>query len=170
MASRQPPPLPVLTELGPTPRANIGPFLLLGLDKNADKEAIEAGWAQRLIWARKGLIATPLEDINWARDMLGDRQRQWRADASTLNVDTVDRLLKQLEDQYQGKTKVGGCQPIDVEKSLAGYNPPTPVPEIDEVRQALPVTEPPRDVPAVRAILEQFVRQPLDPWSVDIEE
>lgn len=169
MAARVPPPLPVLPDLGPVPRANIGPFMLLGLDKDADKEAIEAGWAQRLIWARKGLVSTPLEDINWARDILSDRDRRWKADVGALNVDTVDGLLKQLRDRYQGKGKTEGCQPIDVEKSLAGYQPPTPIPELEEVKSNLPQPEPPRDVPAVQVILEQFVRQPLDAWNVDIE-
>ena len=165
--ARQPPPLPVLPDLGPVPRANIGPFLLLGVDKDADWEAIEAGWAQRLIWARKNIIKTPLEDINWARDILSDRDRRLKADAASLNVDTVNALLRQLKERYQGKG-AAACRPLDIEKSLAAYQPPTPVPDLDEVRRNLPAPEPPRDVPAVPTILEQFVRQPLDAWDVEI--
>ena len=56
---------PVVLELAALPREQLGPFLLLGLDKNADAEAIEASWAQRVIWARKNQIRTPLGDINW---------------------------------------------------------------------------------------------------------
>ena len=54
-----------------------------------------------------------------------------------------------------------------VYRYLAAYAP-TPVPDLDEVRRNLPAPEPPRDVPAVTTILEQFVRQPLDAWDVEI--
>ena len=168
--ARQPPPLPVLQELGPVPRANIGPFLLLGVDKDAERDVIEAGWAQRLIWSRKDIVKTPLEDINWARDVLSDHDRRIKADTASLNVDTVDGLLRQLTERYQGKGQgAAGCEPLDVEKSLAAYQPPTPVPDAQEVRRNLPAPEPPRDLPAVKTILEQFVRQPLDAWGVDLE-
>ena len=70
--SQSPPSLPVTVELAPLPRTQVGPFLILGVDKDATKEDIEAGWAQRFIWARRNQIPIPLEDINWARDTLGD--------------------------------------------------------------------------------------------------
>lgn len=35
---------PVVLELAPLPREQIGPFLLLGLEKDADREQIEASW------------------------------------------------------------------------------------------------------------------------------
>lgn len=166
MNGRNPPPVPILPELGPVQRAHIGPFLLLGVGKDADKEAIEAGWAKRLIWARKNLIDAPLEDINWARDLLSDPVRRVKADAASLNLDTVDGTLKQLQERFQSK---GACQPIDVEKSLAHYTPPTPVPDPEEVLAGIPTPQIPHDVPAVAVLLEQFVRQPLDPWNIDID-
>ena len=61
---------PLVLKLAPLPRNQIGPFLILGVDKDASKEVIEAAWAQRLIWARKGQFTIPLEDINWARTIL----------------------------------------------------------------------------------------------------
>jgi len=71
------------------PREQIGPFLLLGLDKTADKELIEASWARRIIWARKGIVKTALEDVNWAREVLNDAAQRTRADAASLNLDTM---------------------------------------------------------------------------------
>ena len=44
---------PVVLELASLPREQTGPFLLLGLDKTADKEKMEARWADRVRWARK---------------------------------------------------------------------------------------------------------------------
>jgi hypothetical protein len=80
---------PVVLELAALPREQLGPFLLLGLDKNADAEAIEASWAQRVIWARKNQIRTPLGDINWAREVINDPDRRVRADLTSLNTDTA---------------------------------------------------------------------------------
>src|SRR5438067_2359534 len=44
---------PVMLQLAPLPRTQIGPFLILGVDKDAPKDVVEAQWVQRLIWARK---------------------------------------------------------------------------------------------------------------------
>src|SRR6516162_2079496 len=98
--SKVPPPLPVILDLAPLPRAQIGPFLILGVDKDADRDAIEAAWAQRLIWARKNLTQSPLEDINWAREMMSDSDRRVRADVGSLNVDTTDGVLKRLRQRF----------------------------------------------------------------------
>src|SRR4051794_18572661 len=113
--SRVPPPLPTtVAQPVPLPRTQVGPFLILGVDKDADREAIEAPWAQRLICARKNLTPSPLEDINWAREMLIDAERRMRADATSLNIDTADGPPKALRERYQGKDQVAmGCRPID---------------------------------------------------------
>ena len=59
---------PVVLDLATLPRDQMGPFLILGLDKAADKEEMESHWADRVKWARKGLLKVPLEDVNWDRD------------------------------------------------------------------------------------------------------
>ena len=47
--------------------------------------------------------------------------------------------------------------------------PPAPVPSVDELRQQVHVPELPREVPAVRVLLESFAREPVDPWHVDLD-
>jgi len=156
-------------ELAPLPRAQVGPFILLGVSKIADAEAIEAAWAQRLIWARKRQVDVPLEDINWAREMLRDWSNRIRADAASLNVDTTDGVLAHLQERFQGhRDRAPGCQPIDVEKDLKDYVPPTPAPTVDEVRATIPQTQVPRDLPAALAVFHDWLREPLDPWDVQI--
>src|SRR5262249_35670404 len=59
-------PLPGV-ELASLPREQVGPFLILGVPKDADAETIEAHWAQRVLWARQGKSRISLEDIHWAR-------------------------------------------------------------------------------------------------------
>src|SRR5712691_8938717 len=87
---------PVILELAPLPREQIGPFILLGLSKTADQEEIEANWAQRVIWARKKQFRIPLEDVNWARETINSSEKRVRADIASLNADTAEKTLQRL--------------------------------------------------------------------------
>lgn len=164
------PPMPVVLQLAPLPRTQIGPFLLLGVDKDADRETVEANWAQRLIWARKGQTRSSLEDINWAREIVSSTEQRLRADAVALNLDTTDGTLRKLRERFQGKRPSEvGARPLDVEKWLGDYMPPVPVPTVEELRQIVHVPELPQEVPAVRVLLEEFARTPVDPWQIDLD-
>ncbi len=164
---------PVVLELATLPREQMGPFLILGVDKSADKVEIERHWAERIKWARRQppMTKAPLEDVNWAREMLGDADKRLRADAASLNLDTVDGALGQLAQRYgleEGNGSGRMWQPLDSEKPLADYMPAAEVPEISAVRDALTVPPLPEELPAVPALLERLVLQPLDPWAVDL--
>ena len=163
---------PVVLELATLPREQVGPFLLLGLDKAAGKADIDAHWAERLKWARKGLAKVPLEDINWAREVINDPERRLRADAASLNADTTDGVLARLAQGYGVSDGQAGrmWQALDVEKALADYRPPAEVPDAEAVRVALAAPEVPEEVPAVSLLLEQMARQPLDPWAIELPE
>jgi hypothetical protein len=170
-APNHPQGLPVVLELAALPREQVGPFIILGIDKTAGKEQIEAAWAQRVIWARKERIKTPLEDINWAREVINDHDRRIRADAASLNMDTSEGVLRRLRERFAGLAKnEQGCRPLDVELPLADYSPAIPVPDIAQERQAIPVGEVPLEIPAVAVLVEELLREPLDPWKLDIGE
>src|SRR5207244_10972381 len=96
MADDMPKPEPMVLEVAALPREQIGPFLIVGVDKDAANAEIEAHWAQRLIWARAREIRTPLEDVNWAKEVLLDRDRRVLADAVSLNPDTSGGELHQV--------------------------------------------------------------------------
>ena len=168
MAKKNPPPMPIILELAPLPREQVGPFLLLGVEKTADKEQIEANWAQRVIWARKSQAKTPLEDINWAREAINDAEKRVRADAASFNLDTIDGALRRLCEHHADPRAVAHADPLDVEKSLADHTPPTPVPEVEEVRGAITVPDVPEEIPAVARVLDQFLKEPLDPWKLEL--
>jgi hypothetical protein len=162
-------PEPVVLELAPLPREQIGPFFLLGVDKHAGPEEIEASWAQRVIWARKNQIPTALGDINWAREVINDPERRVRADATSLNVDLTSGVLNHLADQFSVTVRAGPAwRPLDVEKVLADYAPSTEVPATEEVRATFVVPEAPEDIPAAVQLLHQLVQEPLDPWAADL--
>ncbi len=162
---------PVVLELASLPREQTGPFLLLGLDKTADKEQIESNWADRVRWARKGLLKVPLEDVNWARDMLRDVDSRLRADAFGLNVDLNEAVLARLTRRFG----VGGDQglrwrPLDRESALDGYAPPDDVPDPRELAAAVTLPDLPDELPGVRALLDELAAAPLDPDTLELPE
>jgi hypothetical protein len=160
---------PVVLELAPLPREQIGPFLILGLDKDADKDQIEANWAKRVIWARKGQVRLPLEDINWAREAVSDADKRLRYDVLSLNVD-VDGTLRRLARRYgvAGAAPAAGWRPLDRETDLGHYVPPVEVPDPEAVRAAIVVPEVPPEMPAAGRLLEQLAQAPLHPWAPDL--
>lgn len=160
---------PVVLELAPLPREQLGPFLILGVEKDADQQQIEANWAQRIIWARKNQLGIPLEDVNWAREVISDMDRRIRADAASLNLDTIEGALRRLAARFGG-SQAGGpsWEPLDSEQDLSDYTPAVEWPDPAEVLQAIRVPEPPSDLPAVGWLLEQLCQEPLDPWAVSL--
>ena len=72
---------PVILELASLPREQTGPFLLLGLDKTADKEQIDRNWADRVRWALRQppLIKVAREDVNWAHEILKEIDKRIRS-------------------------------------------------------------------------------------------
>lgn len=161
---------PVVLELAPLPREQIGPFLLLGIEKDADAEQIESGWAERLKQARKQQIDLALEDINWAREMLKDPDKRVRADAASLNVDITDGVLRGLEQRFgeqDGETK---WQPLDCEKDLRDYTPAVDAPDPESVRAAITLPEVEREIPALGQLLAELGRAALalDPWNLSL--
>jgi hypothetical protein len=168
MASKSPE--PVVLELASLPREQMGAFLILGLDKTADKTTIEQHWADRLKWARRQLIKVPLEDVNWAREELSDLTRRIKADVSSLNADTTDGILGGLSRRFGllGGQATRMWQPLDSEKSLADYSPAAETPDRRAVREAIVVPAAPDDLPAATALLVQMADQPQDPWALEL--
>lgn len=160
----KPPPVPVVLELAPLPREQVGPFILLGLDKTAGDEEIEAHWAQRVKWARQKKISTLLEDINWARDVLRDFERRTLANAASLNVDTTDQTIKKLQEKFAGGSSELPCEPIDDEKDLSQYSPQVEIPDWREEAKKVQLPDVPMEFPIVEQLLRDFSEEPLDPW------
>jgi hypothetical protein len=151
-------------ELAPLPRERVGPFLILGVPKDADAEAIDAHWAERVLWARQGKTRIPLADIHWARAVLRDPGQRLEADAASLNPDTADGELLRLARQYGLDPTRPGWPPLDPEPPAATVDVPDPA----EVRVTLPAPAVPVELPGVTRWLEEFARAPLDPWGVSL--
>jgi hypothetical protein len=161
---------PVVLELASLPREQMGAFLILGLDKSAERSEAERHWADRIKWARRQLIKVPLEDVNWARDELSDIPRRIKADAGSLNVDTSEAILKGLSERFG--LAGGQCrrmwQPLDSEKPLADYGPPAEVPDCDAVRETITLPAIVEEVPAASVLLRRLAQVPIDPWALEL--
>jgi hypothetical protein len=159
---------PLLVGLAPLPREQIGPFLLLGLEKDADGEEIEAHWAQRVIGARRQQAPASLTDINWAREVLNDATQRLRADAASLNTDTCGRLVARLATRFGLEGSTGPLwEPLDSERPPDETNAPA-IPDPAAIRAGMVLPDVPPTAPAAATLLEQWLGEPLDPWAVDL--
>src|SRR6476661_7475559 len=115
-------------ELAPLPREQVGPFLILGVPKDADAETIEAHWAQRVLWARQGKSRIPLEDIHWARQMLRDPEQR-------LIPDAVGNDLRRLAQSFHLDPPRPAWEPVEPELPVG---PEMELPDPTEVQSRLP--------------------------------
>ncbi len=162
-------------ELAPLPRDQIGPFLLLGLDKDASPEQVEAHWAQRVLWARKGRIRTPLEDVNWAREALRDDAQRELAEVTGLNVVLSDGYLLKLSERFGLEGRPGTVtrplwEPLRGDESdrtpEADGAPPSVCPNPAEEAAKVELPEAPLEFPSAAELLRRAVAEPIDPWSL----
>jgi hypothetical protein len=160
---------PVVLDLAPPPREQVGPFLLLGLEKDAGPDEVEANWAKRLIWARKKQFRLALEDVNWAREIINQPDHRVRADAVSLNADTVDGMLRGLAKRYATEENCPiGWRAIDMEKTRdEGFSIGT-IPDPAEVRATFSSPQLPTGLPCASRLLESYVEAPLDPWTLKL--
>jgi hypothetical protein len=148
-------------ELTLLPRERVGPFLILGVPKDADAATIDAHWAQRVLWARQGKSRIPLEDIHWARAVLRDPEQRLAADVASLNPDTTGDELRRLARLYHLDRPA--WQPLDPEPTSAQAGE---VPDPQDVRSGVPSPAVPTELPGVARWLDEFAHAPLDPWSL----
>ncbi len=158
---------PVMLELAALPREQIGPYLILGVDKDAGPDEIEAHWAHRLVWSRWKQIRTPLEDVNWAKEVLADRDRRVTADVQSMNPDTLSGELRQLLDRHGPlEPEVPRWVPAEPPLPELPELPADAVPGVEDLRAALAVPEIPTEFPAIERMLAEVVAAPLDPWDL----
>jgi len=159
-------PQPVVLDLAALPREQIGPFLLLGVDKDASAEEIEAHWAQRVIWARTKQIRNALEDVNWAKEVLSDRDRRVLADVVSMNVDTQSGELHQLLQKHGPlEPEVPGWTPEEAPLPDLPEPHPSLIPDFETAWAAVAGPEIPIEFPAIDRLLAEIATSVLDPWE-----
>jgi len=148
------------------PWQQAGPFLILGLDKDASSEQVESATRQRLDWIRQGILSCSEEDLNWARDMLLDAEQRIVADAQSLNLDTLDRQWQQLRDTHDSTDWEHPHWPI-WDYPLPEI--PVPSPEQGDANGAKtcdpPLPEIPDEIPALSQLIDDWRSRRIDPWN-----
>ncbi|MBU6173578.1 MAG: hypothetical protein KGQ60_07225, partial [Planctomycetes bacterium] len=149
---------PIVLELAPLPREQMGPFLILGLDKTQVRTEVDEHWADRVKWARRNLIKVPLEDINWAREALNETEKRLKSDIASMNADTADGMIAALSRRYgaSGGTINRQWQPLDSEIPLADYNPVAEMIDSHTLRASITPPVIPDVNPDVESILERL--------------
>ena len=160
---------PVILDLAPLPREQLGPFLVLGVDKDASPDQIEANWAKRLIWARKRQFRLALEDVNWAREVLSQPDQRLRADILALNLDTIEGTLRRLsKSNGADETTPPTWEPVDATKAPEDSLPDGDLPDPADLRASVRPPLLPPSLPAAAALLDSFVEPSVDPWDVHL--
>ena len=146
-------------------REYAGPFLVLGVDKDADEATVDSHWAERVLWCRKGQTQLALEDVHWAREQLRDSSRRPTADASSLNADLASGEVRRLSRLYHIDGSPPGWEPLDPEPAI---DLPAAI-DADPVAMVAEFPQPdvPLELPATSKWLDHFVAAALDPWGVD---
>ena len=156
----------VVLDVAGLPREQIGPYLLLGVEKDAANAEVEAHWAQRLIWARAKQIRMPLEDINWAKEVLLDRDKRIPADVQSLNPDIINGEMRQLLEKHGPlEPEAPTWEPQEGPLPEIPAAPAGLIPDIESVRAKIAVPEIPLQLPAVARILDELAAAPIDPWA-----
>ena len=151
--------------LAPLPRERAGPFLILGVAKDADDETIDAAWAQGVLWARQGKTAIPLEDIHWARAVLRDPDQRLAADVESLNPDIAGEELRQLSRLWNVDGRPDWT-PLDPDPPAVAADVPDPA----ALRPTVSAPAVPVDLPGVARWLDEFARGPFDPWGLTLPQ
>lgn len=146
-------------------RNDAGPFLVLGIDKDADDACVTAQFEARLELARRHEINWTEADLIWARDQLLTQDLRTIADAESWNVDLASGDVRRLARLYRVDSDIPSWEPIDPE-------PPAELPEakidVSTLIAELPAPTLPLDFPAVDRWLDQYANIGIDPWSTEI--
>jgi hypothetical protein len=146
-------------------REDAGPFLILGIDKDADAASIESQYQARLDLMRRGDIKWSESDLTWAREQLVDRDRRTVADADSWNADLASGDVRRLSRLYRTDSLIPGWEPMDPE-------PPAELPQanidLDAIIAKMPTPAVPLELPAIARWLDRCSAIGLDPWGTDV--
>ncbi len=146
-------------------REDAGPFLILGIDKDANNASVEAQYESRMSASQRGELKWSASDLEWAREQLLNADRRVVADADSWNTDIASGDVHRLIRLYRMENTSAGWEPLDPE-------PPAELPitniDMDALVAELPLPDAPLELPAIARWLERCGAVGLDPWSADV--
>jgi len=147
-------------------RDRAGPFVVLGVDKDADATTLETHFERQRQAIQEGEALWTLEDLEWAHNELQDPKRRLTADINSLDVDLAFGEIHRLARLYCLSDDLPGWEPLD----------PEPTPEIlatdsiniEQLVADTPQPDVPLEIPAINRWLDQFAQQVADPWTIEL--
>jgi hypothetical protein len=148
-------------------RERAGPFLILGIDKDADAATIAAQFERQRHAVQAGLCHWTLDDLDWARNELQDAKQRLAADLNSLDVDLASGEIHRLARLYSLADGRPGWEPLDPEPKVE-LMPPAAV-SVERLVADVPQPDVPLEIPAINRWLDQFAHQVADPWTTELE-
>ena len=165
---------PVVLELATLSREQIGPFMLLGLDKSADKEQIDKHWADRVKLGAQAAHQGPAAKTSTGRTR--SSRTSTGASAPTRPASTPTRRTassRKLCDRYgvgNGSPGRGCGSRLTTRSRWPTICPRRRCPTADDGprRHHWSSRRCREELPAVAVLLERLAQLPLDPWAFEL--
>lgn len=146
-------------------REDAGPFIVLGVDKDADTATIEAQYQARLFPARRGELTWSVSDLDWAQEQLSDAERRVAADAESWNIDNAAGDVRRLMRLYRLENNATSWEPLDPEPPVTL---PEPTMDMAAIMSELQMPDAPLDLPAISAWLANCGSVGANPWAAEV--
>lgn len=143
-----------------------GPFIVLGVDKDADEAAINNHFHLQCLAAARGELQWTQGDLEWARQLLHDSKRRLVADLDSVNADLASGEVNRLSRVYHLDRSTPGWEPLDPEPPMA--LPDTADFDPQAMVDGIAKTDIPVELPVIDAWLQKFAGAVTDPWTMEL--
>lgn len=150
----------------PADRDDYGPFLLLGVDKDADAATVQSHCVERMRWLDEGAGRFQRADLEWAQGELADAEARLAADLNHLNPDLASGAVGRLTRLYHLDGTPPGWEPLDPEPTPA--LPGGGIIDATFAAATLPPPAAPLDFPSLDRWAANLLHVGGDPWSENL--
>lgn len=145
--------------------SDVGPYIILGIDKDADPATLPEVCARRVEAARAGELTWTEEQIVAALEVLHAPEERLESDVESFNTDIASGEVRRLARLYRVDGGGPAWEPMDPE-------PPTELTELTFDAAGLaaeaPAPDVPLELPSVETWLTQYAAGASNPWTSEL--
>ncbi|MBX7104629.1 MAG: hypothetical protein K1X57_11145 [Gemmataceae bacterium] len=142
-----------------------GPFLILGVDKDADAATLAERCADRVESSRRGELRWTENELLAALEQLHTPSRRLVADAESYNPDIASGEVRRLARLFRVDGTPPGWEPMDPEPPAESAD--TTI-DAASLAASLPAPDVPLELPSVETWLEKYAAAGNDPWTSEL--
>jgi hypothetical protein len=159
-------PDPVVLDLAPLPKEKMGPFIILGVAKEATPKEIESAFQERLLGIQAGDFPLGEEDIHWAKERLSDPEDRLNADVVSMNAEILNSPIRRMnksdsENSWSSRDATTRFN-VTIEEDLQLA--------IDAITKDLVVPDLEFDVSKLGRLIKESENPSWDPWNPETPE